>query len=230
MKGKLRKIEDLMKKEENTGRRKVIARKGRRKESEKGIQEGEQSIRKFMITGQKISTPKRKLLEGNGEEENIETGSERKRRKLQTGKDFGKKDGGTVKGLLQYFDKEYGRKEGPPNIGLEKEKEENEKEKEGTQRSNWKGVFLSSGKDFKGSQLKEPINDTFLKTSIEIPTVKDEIRPIFPKLRPSKSENNKIGTIPPNDGQFKDKDEKLAYTFTFRKLRKSQLIKRFGDQ
>ena len=113
---------------------------------------------------------------------------------------------------------------------MEKEKEKNEKEKEGTQRSNWKGVFLSSGKDFKGSQLKEPINDTFLKTSIEIPTVKDEIRPIFPKLRPSKSENNKIGTIPPNDGQFKDKDEKLAYTFTFRKLRKSQLIERFGDQ
>ena len=78
VKGKIRKIEDLMKKEEIKGRRNIVTKKGRRKQSEKGILAGEQSIKKFLTQERKPSTPKRKFLEGSEEEENMLEGSHKK--------------------------------------------------------------------------------------------------------------------------------------------------------
>ena len=92
VKGKIKKIEDLMKKEEIKGRRNTETKKGRRKQSEKGILAGEQSIRKFLIQERKSSTSKRKFLEGSEEGENMLEGSHKKRRKIETGRNMAIRD------------------------------------------------------------------------------------------------------------------------------------------
>ena len=80
-----RKIEELNKggkrKEENV---KPIKR-GRKKQSEKGILKGERSIKEFIMEGKKISTPKRKLEEGGKEGNDVVFGlGETPRKKLRT--------------------------------------------------------------------------------------------------------------------------------------------------
>ena len=227
MKGRIRKIEDLMKKEELEGRRKVVARRGRKKASEQGILQGEQSIRKFIISERKILTPKRKITEGNEKEENMETGSERKRRKKETRRDNAKRNNGTVKQLLHYFNGECSKEKENGILSLSVGMEKERKEKEGSPRNSLKEIFLKSEKDLGSSQPGRPINDKFLETSFKFPVYEDKNDPIFPKIRPLRKENNEIGTILPNNGKLENKNEKLA--LISRKQRKSQNLEGFGD-
>ena len=80
-------------------RKKLKGRRGRKKESEKGIKKGEQNIGKFLRRKEeKFPTPKRKILDV---EEKEETGSEKKKMKLDG--DEERKKGG-VKALLGLFE------------------------------------------------------------------------------------------------------------------------------
>ena len=134
------------KKEENKGRRNVEIRKGRRKQSEKGILAGEQSIRKFLIQERKPSTPKRKFLEGSEEEENMLEGSHKKRRKIETGRNIGNHERNTVKGLLKYFDKEIMKQEENPSVRVKKEAKRKLEEKEENPDNNAGMYFYSQNR------------------------------------------------------------------------------------
>ena len=76
---KVQALEEKVRKQEESARKRLRIKRGRKKESEKGVLEGEQLIRKFLIVESRNPTQKWKIRE---EEQGVETGSERKKPKL----------------------------------------------------------------------------------------------------------------------------------------------------